>query len=328
MGEITYIFGAGASCQAMPLVSNFHSRFKTFQEFLSSKILFNQIENDCNEFASQIKSHLSFDTFFKKLFHQNKGREIQRFKGIMLVYFLFEQLFSYEDLLYDEEFIKKEGKEFILDPRYEALIAGLLKPIKGRIEFYKNVNFLTWNYDVNLLLSLKNFISPKKSAIEFIDETDKSTHFQINEQIKVFHLNGYIAHPVLNEIGNDEKVKAFEDFLKEYDTNKLERYINNIMFAWEQDIENFTALSEIIQNSEQVVCIGYSLPLFNRVFDTKYLNENNLRGGKELFIQNLEINSIRDILTTDLGVRLDVEELNVNFSMSCSSFLIPSNIFN
>ena len=72
MADITYIFGAGASCQSMPLVSNFKDRFDVFEEHLqiSSSSLNPNLIIDIKDFKKEISSHFSFDTYFKKLFHQ------------------------------------------------------------------------------------------------------------------------------------------------------------------------------------------------------------------------------------------------------------------
>ncbi len=93
MEEITYILGAGASFQSMPLVTTFVERFRNFQEFLKhlepldkSKMF----RDHCELFIQHVENHLSFDTFFKKLFHQGKKDETKLSSEILLLYFLYE----------------------------------------------------------------------------------------------------------------------------------------------------------------------------------------------------------------------------------------------
>lgn len=187
MKDVTYFFGAGASCEAMPLVNNFNEKFAIFQNFIGERSALKDLIADSSTFAKKIKAHSTFDTFFKKLFHQNKEEEINKYKTILLFYFLFEHLFTYDELYHDKDFLNQHRKIYKLDPRYEALIAGLLRPIKNQIDFYKNVNFLTWNYDANLLNALRNFISPEIPLNEFILGNFRDGYFNINDQIKVFH---------------------------------------------------------------------------------------------------------------------------------------------
>ncbi len=330
MKEVTYFFGAGASCQSMPLVNNFYIRFELFKSVLNNRYTLGQkIHNDINSFSNQIKSHLSFDTFFKKLFHQDKTEEITKYKGLLLLYFLFEHLFLPEDIGYGESYEENLNKKFIIDLRYEALIAGLLKPIKG-IDFYRNINFLTWNYDVNLLNALRNFVAPSENLNDFINSRVKENFLIINPQVKVFHLNGFVIHPLLNQIGEENLSSAFNEIIKEYERSQLNDYSTYIKFAWEQGIEDFKKISTVISESNMVIKIGYSLPLYNRIFDLHLINEQTLR-NTELYIQNMDVSSIKNILESDFEIfetSKTKEDPDIIFSQNCNSFIIPNNVFN
>src|SRR6187399_1112525 len=93
-GEVTYIFGAGASCQSMPLVNGFSKRFEIFNRALKNAGINDdsRLMNDCIVFLEQVKKHLSFDTFFKKMFHQNEESDIMKYKKILLLFFIFEHI--------------------------------------------------------------------------------------------------------------------------------------------------------------------------------------------------------------------------------------------
>ena len=173
MKNITFLFGAGASYNSMPLVNNFYERFKIFQSYFRrvSDTNFSKFVEDCDLFIDEVQAHLSFDTYFKKLFHRDEN--VKRFKGkkILLLYFIFEHLVPrpiYTELIFSTN--GRSSKEFNVDPRYDALIAGLLEPVPGNCKFVTNVNFITWNYDLNLLTSLKNFHSTKNELYQFINE--------------------------------------------------------------------------------------------------------------------------------------------------------------
>src|SRR5215217_2079269 len=94
MDEITYFLGAGASYNSKSLVNNFSERFGTFIKFFNYMCIENKKKyiEDCNLFIEEVKTHLSFDTYFKKLFHQNEFDKITKSKNILLLYFLFEHL--------------------------------------------------------------------------------------------------------------------------------------------------------------------------------------------------------------------------------------------
>lgn len=329
MKDISYLFGAGASCESMPLVNNFKERYECFLKFIKNRIIFiNNLAGDCLIFSEELAGHSTFDTYFKKLFHQNKEAEIKKYKSILFFYFLFEHLFATDPLNHKEERIIKDYK---LDPRYEALIAGLLKPIKGEVEFYKNINFLTWNYDANLLNALRNFISPDKPLNDFIIENFKDGYFHISDQVKVFHLNGFITHPILNEMQNNHEIifSSFIDLLGKYGLPELEQYVDNIKFAWESDSNSLVDASLALQSTQKLICIGYSFPLYNRIFDTQLINMNTMV-GRHLYIQNKDTEPLKNILSSDFQIPIKPESKSdpeVTFSENYTSFLVPNDIF-
>jgi len=128
VNEITYILGAGASCQSMPLVENFSDRFEIYITFLRMTSSHRtEFIKENQGFIAEVRNHLSFDTFFKKLFHRNATKEIIRYKSLLLYYFIFEHLCPmglYSD--YISPGTMTRGKKFNNDPRYDSLIAGLL----------------------------------------------------------------------------------------------------------------------------------------------------------------------------------------------------------
>lgn len=338
MNEITYIFGAGASCQSMPLVSNFSIRFQIFEEYIEQSQPSSILLSHITQFKKEVEGHFSFDTFFKKLFHQNNNDAIiERYKGILLIFFLFEHVIPPERLksysLFRKQMIDKTEKRQNIDPRYEALIAGLLKPLKGKIDFYANINFFTWNYDVNLLYALKNFIAPGEKFIDFIGKGREDNYFKINEQVKVFHLNGVIYHPLLNHFNNDNSVEGFQNVVRRYeDDPEFKKYLHNIKFAWEQEnLMNDTVIGNCILNSKNIILIGYSLPLYNRKVDSFILDSSKLR-GKKLIIQNLNSQGILEILESDFNIasnpkNISKENPTISGSDNCNSFIVPNSIF-
>ena len=97
MPKITYLFGAGASCGAMPLVSNLPQKMKAMREYLSLET--NQLSNtECfihtnNKYKTKLDfqkgfikdlealelasaSHYTIDTYAKKLFATGKTHEL------------------------------------------------------------------------------------------------------------------------------------------------------------------------------------------------------------------------------------------------------------
>lgn len=56
----------------------------------------------------------------------------------------------------------------------KVLIAGLLRPIKGDKKLFCKTNFITWNNDLNLLSSIKNYFSPELPFSEMLHTIGKN----------------------------------------------------------------------------------------------------------------------------------------------------------
>lgn len=200
MKQLTYVLGAGASYQSMPIVKTFPMRFKSFVDKLW--MLANNEQNDITKkqlfdahsrshsLYLEFKSHQSFDTYFKKLFHSNPYK-INMAKKILHLYFIWEHVSSHSfEKPKDENLFWKQSR---YDKRYDALLAGLLKPLKDETELFCQTNFTTWNYDMNLLCSIKNYFYPKETFRIFMDKikTNDSNVWEIANQIRVINMNGY-----------------------------------------------------------------------------------------------------------------------------------------
>jgi hypothetical protein len=85
--QLTYILGAGASFESIPLVKSFPTRFQKFNDYLIQVHsdagfgegicnLYRDVHKKSKELYEAFKSHQSFDTYFKKLFHTKSASEI------------------------------------------------------------------------------------------------------------------------------------------------------------------------------------------------------------------------------------------------------------
>lgn len=352
--EITYLFGAGASYYSMPLVENFVNRFTLFRNDIN---VISETKNgflyDCDEFREQLKSHLSFDTFFKKLFHL-PGKSTVKYKSILLIFFLYEHL---SNIANSREFKNPEvhGKTYgvkkgNIDPRYEALIAGLLKPIKNEFSLITKTNFLTWNYDCNLIASVKNFLNADLDLSVFIPRYETSiNNFTINSNLQIIHLNGRVFHPKYsrsNSLFRNDLLVTMTALIKEYydENSQLSYFSDSLKFSWETLSENEIGFGiplhlkgaiEAIKRSSSIVIVGYSFPLYNRLIDAALINQENL-GGKTIYIQDPRSADLRGILINDFGLLVSDRNVStignrqttiINAIDNCNSFFVPSDIY-
>jgi hypothetical protein len=349
MEELTYILGAGASYQSMPVVKTFDHRFSVFNVHFNEvlrKVAKNGLSDSTihrwsgAQLQSEFMAHQSFDTYFKKLFHKGLKSEVNFAKKILHLYFLWEHLQKPEPKI-NNEFFHKQSQ---IDKRYDAMIAGLLQPIAGQSKTFCKTNFITWNYDLNLLSSIKTFFYPEEKYIDFLKKIESPTPniWNIDDQITIINMNGYFYSSLFDD-KTDIYDLDFTDILNRkiisdyFDDNYIDKDANLIKFAWERNTNESNQANSIesiaknkISNSIEIIVIGYTFPLYNRLVDIKYFNKNNIT----IPFKNAERRlSIQDPLADEI-LNGTIKQFDLNSQMftavmpikNCHSFLIPNRI--
>src|SRR6478736_2691668 len=142
--NVTYIFGAGASAHAIPVVKSFNARLELFFKFLEKlrgEHLKYAIEfrNDVQYILEESKKHSTIDTLAKKYFHtlQNNQAELKKLKNVLTVFLLYEQMRT--DLFYNEnKFTDNTNNYNFLKAAYgydEEDIKQFIKNKKSKIDY-------------------------------------------------------------------------------------------------------------------------------------------------------------------------------------------------
>ncbi len=341
--ELTYILGAGASYQSIPLVKTFNKRFNEFNAQIieirnhysgRDRIIFENAVRCIEMLHKDFLSHQSFDTYFKKLFHFGDKKQIDLGKKILNLYFTWEHSnLSQKHIsgLSAEDF----HKQALFDKRYDALIAGLLMPNPGVSDPVCQVNFITWNYDINLLHAIKNFFDPELTYREFLDKIQKEPFvWRIGEKINIVNINGHYYSSIFDACKNLTNIDVMSAIVSKLFEGYLEKDVGNrdaelIRFAWELGGDNLKSLGDslrsIIAKSQDIVVIGYTFPIYNRLIDFMYLKQRTINSNS-VTIQDPNADAIRQNL-------LDVYKIPDNSSerirtvSNCDNFYIPSRVF-
>ena len=155
--KITYLIGAGASYNALPLVKDFIAHPETKKAtplvrmsfFLSNftgisggpnqlpdtlKDVAGKLIEDLNWLNDACQMHATVDTFAKKLFLTRKdpqsAKDLRRLKGALSAYFMWEQCLSAPDNRYDT---------------FYASVAN--NDSAGKVALPPNIRVISWNYD-------------------------------------------------------------------------------------------------------------------------------------------------------------------------------------
>lgn len=316
---ITYFFGAGASAQAIPVASQLRARLSDLKDYLQdnyitinegalSRLDYNlsnhQVElkmlvDDIDWLINETKEYETIDVYAKKLY-DNRSNLLNKLKMVLTFYFYFEQCINIPS-----KNSTKGPLQFqrIRDPRYDSLVSQIAKNSFGDIKLNDKIKILTWNYDMQIDLAIKNHTDKdiSKVKIEYNIYPNQNTYddskFNINtENFCVIKLNGNayldhlgykddgIAHIMYDETNQNEQskiAKALLVYVSMFSNNRSLsvsqfKFFN---FAWE-DEEKYTGYSKTLdsvkaianQTKILIVC-GYSFPPFNSIIDMQILNE-------------------------------------------------------
>lgn len=359
MKELTYILGAGASYQSIPIVKTFSKRFREFitsvenmekKNFFQSKDFF----KDINDFHFKLKSHYSFDTYFKKLFHKSLDSETLKAKKILNLFFLWEHLQLPMEVKQNAKSLGNDLadhynqntfiKEAQVDNRYDSLIAGLIKPLRGEFSLFSKINFITWNYDLNLIYSIKNFVSQNIGINEYIQSisTNNDKIWECKEDLKIINMNGYFYSSRLKDLKEFSSMNFAEVVTRHFplgfkiDNDLQSADAEKINFAWENYSENdenpiISEAKNAISRSQAIIVIGYTFPLYNRLTDFIYFNSKSLN-SKTLYIQDPNAEEIIKRICNDFSLNqkqraVGDDYVNIETVKNCDSFFVPNDIF-
>ncbi len=347
MVKITYLLGAGASANTIPVVADMHERMKEISGFLlgmKKKYGIPGISEEKQELNEEIAKNFSLllsiqselewlikeagnfytiDTLAKKFYLTSDNQNLARLKKCLIIYFTIEQYLFIPSK-------RKRGYNFrkeAVDKRYGSFIAAITKKIylagnnpdsqaDDDFGFRLNpqINMLSWNYDMQFELSMKSMLTGTKvnhiknafSILPNHKTKSEVNNIHINSlSFSIVKLNGDASwewatesdllskrsiFDGINPIDNNELLLS--DFLRSYHYSNLVRNLDedrnslpemSFNFAWESDPNypskyqghslNLEAADRIASETEILVVIGYSFPVFNREIDNRLIGK-------------------------------------------------------
>lgn len=336
--NITYLFGAGASYNALPVVEgipdaldDFANQFNPGERYHSiapielwgdntnaalSKLYqlknnikqqedyFNKIKafhNDILWLKSEAKNHTSIDTFAKKLHLQKDEYNLKKLKIILSCFFLYLQT-----------------KNF--DNRYDSFFASILDDLN---ELPEKIKIISWNYDSQLEIAFSNFSNgtteDAKKKLKLHSKGDLMFDpFQPNE-FCVYKVNGStnvqngdcIVESILSDFSENDS-SIINSFLKLHGGLETINKNPNMTFAWEDfNLKKgfFPNLNHSISETEILIVIGYSFPFFNRKID-KYILDSMIK-LKKIYVQ--DPNNSQDIIQKIKGLIPDKKRVDGDY---------------
>ncbi len=272
--KIRYIFGAGASANAIPTVTNFASALEQWEKsfgLYASKVYELEPKYDprylytlrgwIKEVRNLTQSTFSIDTLAKMRWFQENKMEYNRIKSVISLVIHLSQFTN------------------TVDERYDAFLASLLTKENGQFVFPENIQLLSWNYDFQFILSFEKCMDLTFDQMKIIEPNplERVPIININGSAQTTNSSKLLANPKhLDFLKLSKEESAIHELRRELpniikQTSKTKHW-GNIKFSWEKELD----INQINQFKPDVtVIIGYSFPTFNREIDRLLLKDNN-----------------------------------------------------
>ena len=336
--KITYLFGAGASYNAVPILNSLSTSMIKTGEYLgaNSQQLFGGrkpgeddllLENfrlfsvDLIRLGNKAKEYGTLDTYAKKLFLNAENEELKKLKFLVSIFFTIwhghlNKIFNLKEKTDSSETVPFQK----IDSRYKSLISNFLQVNKstGNPILDKNINFISWNYDYQLESALSLFT---KTGLD-LDTLNLTYPFlplsDNYEDMKVTHLNGVAnfwrkdgesALAMFTEDSFSDTKMLTRRIGKLYRSENFEKVSTLINYSWDDNDAKLSNAEKLLKETDILIIIGYSFPTFNRAIDAKLLGGIN--------------NSFDRVVYQDPESSKELLELSVSFSTA--SFLLHSS---
>ena len=342
MTKVTYLFGAGASAKALPVVQDLAWDIKNMEDRIKRNGLIfphheqskqrptipkshyqNKLIGDLNWLSSETYKHASIDTFAKKLFlrGKNEAPTLRKLKIALSMYFVLRQ------------------SEVPADIRYDSFLASILqKDDKDWFKFPEKIRILSWNYDFQLEKACSSY-----TGWNSLDENQRflnvSPKFfppgKSSDEFSTIKLNGttaFLKHASESYYEPFDKFFSFDEDLmnrlvEEYPRlmSKESEFYPLLSFAWENWEPRGNNITKkaifYTQDTEVLVVIGYSFPFFNREVDRKIIGA--MENLKKVYFQDKQPEKIR---TRFQAIRQDIDPKNLVAYDEVESFLLPDEL--
>lgn len=354
MKNITYLIGAGASIQAVPVVNAMVPRMKKLKDFIyhsseenkTKKDALSNFYKDLSEFIQNTENHTSVDAYMRELALSDGGPKLMRMKNILICYLFFEQLKKPHDFMIspekppnsidDVEDVSEIMKEIIRtqDSRYNTFLGALLDDSLKRLP--NNVNILSWNYDMQFERAYSQMcgtnLQDAQRRLQVFPSTSPSPLLDNSALIKLNGTAG-LAQKIRGEgfenifdIVGDEFEHGLKYMLSFFEENRS-RYFNYtpaFYFAWEKEAVTEQARElaiKIMSETSILVIIGYSFPDFNRLIDREILSKSSL---EKVYIQVPEADF--NFVTQNFLDRYPAGKNKVEHRADLRAFYLPPEI--
>ena len=305
--RITYLLGAGASADCIPVIKDFRTEVAKYRERFSTFIDDNRdykrdrptLKPELNQFSTLIKGNPTVDILAKKFYLKKQLDELWALKKWLTIFFHYRQYFIHPD------------------ERYDKFLAAIAQENGDSIELPSDVSIITWNYDLQFEICMSEYLANSNDSLSNIQsvlnvhpqvETSIDDPFDISE-FNIIRLNNTAGIYVdsgkyksnfeisksrfYNRTSDDMMkidIQLFEKLIEEFDKSDEVKQ-HTFTYGWEKNpvaSKGLEMAKRSVDNTQILVVIGYSFPSVNSKYDNIIISR--MHRLQEVIIQD-NINS-------------------------------------
>lgn len=342
MSKTVYYLGAGASygkrdesgriLEGIPVVSEIPERFAEFRKsFLKVVVPHDEINfwglfraksydveqsrqrmlEDIDSLVTGIQEHATIDTYARKLYLTQNQKDFEKLKDVLCIFFLWEQA--------------GHGP----DNRYDTFLANVLE--MPYLNLPHDISILSWNYDSQIEQAYRSY--GKAHGLIVYEKNTEERWPELTDYGRIIKLNGrasLVDSPIIHAILNNKELPLALQLIIIYDHIHIDtseigfQFKNHLSFAWENAKYKDKWLNTIkstIEDTEQVVVIGYSFPYFNREMDRFVFR--NMPNLQKVYVQDKNTTAVRLAMQAVLPINSSVPIIPVD---DCGQFYLPGEL--
>lgn len=342
MSKTIYYIGAGASCgkrnekgeviEGIPVVAEIAKEFADFREYIANaeipqgnvryldefeigadsvKMKRQRLLSDIDMLIDGINEHATIDTYARKLYLARNMSMYKILKGVLCTFFIWAQLYRKPD------------------NRYDTFLANILE--MESLNLPKDISIISWNYDSQIEMAYKSY-QPSKS-LPIYEKSIQGDWPPLSDCGRIIKVNGsatFIDSSIVLLIKDYPKISPAIQLILFYDDVNVDttdfgyQLKTHLSFAWEKSVNQLNmqkSIQQTVEDTEQVVVIGYSFPFFNR--DTDRAIFGSMRNLKKIYVQDIKPDSVIQSLTAVLPMDNSIKIIPVNDK---TQFYLPAEL--
>lgn len=357
MKNITYLIGAGASANAVPIVKNMVDNIKQFleefkkEEYCLSgdeKFKFQTTNSHQYKVSVEVKENYrkkllcdlewlikemrnrkceSVDDLAFKLYKSGEKVELKRLKIALSVYLIFRQMDP-------------------VDYRYDAFVKAIIEKPATREDhpiLRKQIKIISWNYDHQFEKAYSipfgyNDIMEIQSQLKVYSKHFNATYNTPNDCFSIYKINGTAGiigqHPInregkhyLSEVNSLFNVESIDKVINTYAMLKdaaENEFISTLSFAWGKDNSSENIIKKSIEGSKNtnvLIVIGYSFPISNSEIDIEIINA--MTNLEQVYFQAPDAHNLKKRF---LAIRNNIPDDKLITRSCIAQFLLPNEL--